>query len=105
MILEIKSIENDHIFLNMDSMTTMYIGSKDKIIIEYGGSMYDGDRILTAAIAVAPVPYVNNGRISSTTMKILRTIIESLKKGEKYLMLGHDREIYSVKYFIRVVND
>lgn len=50
-------------FLNMDSMTTMYVGAKDNIIIEYGGSMYDRDRILTAAIAVTTVPYVNNRRI------------------------------------------
>lgn len=38
-------------------------------------------------------------------MKILRTIIESLKKGERYLKFGHNREVFNVTYFTRAVND
>lgn len=103
MILEIKTNENQNLIFNMDKMTTMYVDAEKKLVIEYGGSVFNGDRIYTAAIELTTIPYVKDGRSASTTGKLLKTILESLKKGQNHLEIDHT-QVWDFKFTMVIVN-
>lgn len=103
MILEINTNENQHFIFNMDRMTTMYVDTNGKLVIEYGGSLFVSDRIYSAAIELITIPTVRDGKMYSTTRKLLKTILESFKKGEKYLEVDSSL-VWSIKFTMVAVN-